>query len=99
MLMRSREQLIPMFGLTALSLEFDLDTSLDKIIFLCQYTWSNYNPLSTVVSFGALFALIAVRFAKDLFKKYWFIYRIPEVLLVVIASTGTSLHFYPRAKK
>jgi hypothetical protein len=96
--MLAREQLIPMFGLTQLSHEFDLETSFDKIVFLCRHTWSNYKPLSTAVSFGTLFTLIAVRSAKDLFKKYWFIYRIPEVLLVVIASTGTFLHFYPRAK-
>jgi hypothetical protein len=84
-----------MFGLTALSREFDLETSFDKIVFLCRYTWSNYNPLSTVVSFGALFTLVAIRFVKNLFKNYWFIYRIPEVLLVVIVSTSTSLKFYP----
>ncbi|EKM81234.1 hypothetical protein AGABI1DRAFT_112909 [Agaricus bisporus var. burnettii JB137-S8] len=87
------EQLIPMFGLTHLSHELDLETTLDKIIFLCQYAWSNYHPLSTVVSFGALFTLIAIRSAKNQLKKYWFIYRIPEVLLVVIASTVLSAHY------
>lgn len=96
--MLSREQLIPMFGLTHLSHELDLETTLDKIIFLCQYAWSNYHPLSTVVSFGALFTLIAIRSAKNQLKKYWFIYRIPEVLLVVIASTGMVSHFYHLAE-
>jgi len=96
--MLSREQLIPMFGLTQLSHEFDLETSLDKIVFLCRYAWSNYNLLATAVSFVALFTLVAVRSAKDLFKKYWFIYRIPEVLLVVIASTGTFLKLDPHGR-
>lgn len=82
-----------MFGLTKLSHELDLETTLDKIVFLCEYAWSHYNKLTTIVSFGALFTLIAIRSAKNQFRKYWFIYRIPEVLLVVIASTGMFLAF------
>ncbi|KAF5354753.1 hypothetical protein D9756_005572 [Leucocoprinus leucothites] len=84
------EQLIPMFGLTKLMHQVDPQTTVEKIIFLCEYTLSHANRLTTAVSFGALFTLIALRFIKNQFKRYWFIYRLPEVLIVVIASTIIS---------
>lgn len=77
-----------MFGLAKLMHELDPETTLEKIAFLLEYTWSHSNRLTTLVSFGALFSLIAIRAIKNQFKRYWFIYRMPEVLLVVIASTG-----------
>lgn len=77
-----------MFGLTKLMHEVDPETTLEKIIFLCDYTWSHANRLTTAVSFGALLTLVTMRVIKNQFKKYWFIYRLPEVLIVVIASTS-----------
>ncbi|KAF5355089.1 hypothetical protein D9756_005571 [Leucocoprinus leucothites] len=86
------EQLIPMFGLTKLMHEVDPHTTVEKILFLCEYTLTHANWLTTAVSFGALSALIALRFIKNQFKQYWFIYRLPEVLIVVIASTIMSAY-------
>ncbi len=77
-----------MFGLVKLMHEVDPETTLEKIAFLLEYTWSHYNRLTTLVSFGALFSLIAIRAIRNQFKRYWFIYRIPEVLVVVIISTS-----------
>lgn len=81
-----------MFGLTKLVHELDPETTLEKIVFLCRYTWLHYHRLTTLVSFGALFTLIAVRSIKNQFRRYWFIYRIPEVLIIVILSTSASIN-------
>lgn len=87
------EQLIPMFGLTKLMHTVDPHTTVEKIIFLVQYTWTHANRLTTAISFGTLFALIALRSTKNFFKRYTLIYRLPEVLIVVIVSTIISAHY------
>lgn len=81
------EQLIPMFGLAALEDRVRPETTLDKILFLVEYVWTHTHKLTALISFGVLFVLIFLRLFKESFRKTWWIYRLPEVLLVVVAST------------
>ncbi|KAG5646214.1 hypothetical protein DXG03_004040 [Asterophora parasitica] len=81
------EQLIPMFGLVALQRVLQPETTLDKALFVIQNAFSNSNATTTVISFTALVALLVLRNLKSLFKRFWFIYRLPEVLIVVVVST------------
>jgi len=76
-----------MLGLVHLEHKFHPITSLDKLMFLIK-NLNQANPTTTAVSIGALLVLIICRWIKTRCKKYWFIYRIPEVLVVVIVSTG-----------
>jgi Sulfate permease family len=82
------EQLFPMFGLTKLHHVGDAETTLDKIHFLFQNVMTKSNRLTAIISFSALFALVAFRYFKNKFKGTWWIYRLPEVLIVVVASTS-----------
>ena len=84
---RNSEQLIPMFGLSKLMRIADPDTTLDKFLFLLRNAFTEFNPLTTTISFSALFSLVALRELKNRFKGTWWIYRIPEVLVVVLVST------------
>ena len=86
-----------MFGLTKLLHVADPETSLDKLLFLIRNAFTNSDRLTTVISFSALFALIALRYVKDKFKGTWWIYRLPEVLIVVVASTGPFYLFGRRS--
>ncbi|KAH8115181.1 sulfate anion transporter [Phellopilus nigrolimitatus] len=83
----SIEQLIPMLGLTELEHVLNPHTTLDKFVFLLQNVVTHEHRPTTLISFGALAVLVFVRYTKTIFRKYWFIYRIPEVLIVVIVST------------
>ena len=82
------EQLIPMFGLVALEHHVNPQTTFDKALFLIEYGFTHFHQPTAIVSFGALLTLILLRSVKNLFKNYPWIYRIPEVLLVVIVSTS-----------
>ncbi|KAI0733717.1 sulfate anion transporter, partial [Fomitopsis betulina] len=84
------QQLIPMFGLTALRNQVQLHTTLDKFIFIVENVWEHSHQLTVIIGFSALAILLAIRSFKGLFKRYTFIYRLPEVLLVVIFSTFLS---------
>jgi hypothetical protein len=77
-----------MFGLTELQHAAHLHTTIEKMIFLFNNAFTNFHPHTTVISFTALFALVLSRNFKNLFKRYWWIYRMPEVLLVVAISTS-----------
>jgi MFS superfamily sulfate permease-like transporter len=85
------EQLIPMFGLTARAHENHLLTTLDKIIFLSENVISYMHTHTAVVSFGALLVLVILRSVKNFFHKHWWIYRLPEVLVVVVVSISTFI--------
>ncbi|KAJ7578335.1 sulfate anion transporter [Mycena floridula] len=87
------EQLIPMLGLVPLEHLLHPESSVDKLLFLARNTFTHYNPTTTLISFSALFTLVFLRTVKGLFKKYWFIYRIPEVLVVVLGFTAISGYF------
>ncbi|KAI1788302.1 sulfate anion transporter [Ganoderma leucocontextum] len=84
------EQLIPMFGLTALAHVVQPKSTLEKLFFLLEHAFTRAHELTTLISFGALGVLIALRMFKQAFKRYWFIYRIPEVFVVVVVSTILS---------
>jgi hypothetical protein len=75
-----------MFGLTALSHTYHLHSTLEKIIFLVENVFTETHRITAIISFGALFVLVAVRSFKSIFQKYWWIYRLPEVLVVMIVS-------------
>ncbi|KAH9949279.1 sulfate anion transporter, partial [Amylocystis lapponica] len=83
------EQLIPMFGLTALQHEYQLHSTLDKTLFILE-NLPRAHALTTAIGFGALGALVLLRTLKGPFKRYWWIYRIPEVLVVVVCATVIS---------
>ncbi|EJD08166.1 sulfate anion transporter [Fomitiporia mediterranea MF3/22] len=86
----SIEQFIPMFGLSELEHALNPETTLDKLIFLIRNVTSHEHRPTTIISFGALAILVFFRYFKAFFKNHWFIYRLPEVLIVVIASTILS---------
>ena len=84
-----------MFGLTALEHRLAPNSTLEKFVFLFENVWSGMEKTTTMLSFGSLLALICVRSLKGYCKRWWFIYRIPEVLVVVIVSTCRfSLHSF-----
>ncbi|TFK83243.1 sulfate anion transporter [Polyporus arcularius HHB13444] len=87
------EQLIPMFGLTQLEHVLQPKSTLDKLFFLIENAFTHAHKLTTIISFGALSILVAIRSCKQAFKKYWFIYRLPEVFIVVVVSTMLSDEF------
>jgi high affinity sulfate transporter 1 len=83
-------QLIPMFGLAALENQLQPESTLDKILFLVEYVWTHSHILTTIISFGVFLVLISLRVVKNYFKNTWWIYRLPEVLIVVVLSTWIS---------
>ncbi|KAI0667113.1 sulfate anion transporter [Trametes maxima] len=87
------EQLIPMFGLTHLEHIAQPKSTLDKLFFLIENAFTHAHRLTAVISFGALAVLVGVRSFKRVCRRYWFIYRLPEVFLVVVASTFLSDKF------
>ncbi|KAF8161461.1 sulfate anion transporter [Crassisporium funariophilum] len=87
------EQFIPMLGLTKLMRAVDPHTTFDKFFFLIENAFTHANRLTTIISFSALFALVALRYVKNKFKGTWWIYRLPEVLIVVVLSTILSSEF------
>lgn len=78
-----------MLGLVALEHIEHPNTSLDKLIFLIKHI-PQANLTTTSISIGAFVVLVLCRQIKVRCKKYWFIYRIPEVLVVVLVSTCVS---------
>ncbi|KIK97961.1 hypothetical protein PAXRUDRAFT_9859 [Paxillus rubicundulus Ve08.2h10] len=84
------EQLVPMFGLTVLENQLKPESSLDKIFFLVEYVWAHSHKLTTIISFAVLLLLVLLRAFKNCFKNTWWIYRLPEVLIVVVVSTWVS---------
>ena len=81
-----------MLGLTTLYREMRPHSTLEKIHFLISHAWQNAHAETVVISFVSLLTLVLVRASKNIFKKWWWIYRLPEVLLVVVVSTRTSSH-------
>lgn len=81
-----------MFGLSALEQTLNPHTTLEKFLFLIENVFTHFHRTTTFISFGALVVLICIRMAKGFFKKWWWIYRLPEVLVVVVLSTSTCLN-------
>jgi len=86
------EQCIPLLGLSKLARMLDPQTTIEKFVFLVENAKLAHGP-TTLISFSALFVLLALRWFKSKFKNTWWIYRIPEVLVVVMVSTGQISHF------
>ncbi|KAF5384491.1 hypothetical protein D9757_006434 [Collybiopsis confluens] len=92
------EQLIPMLGLVSIERVVHPATTIQKLLFLIEYL-PEANFHTTVISFVALGALVILRWFKRLpvFKKrgWWWVYRMPEVLVVVVVSTilSAKLHW------
>ncbi|KAJ7125324.1 sulfate anion transporter [Mycena epipterygia] len=87
------EQLVPMFGLTELMHKAHPESTLDKVLFLVEHVIPSANAVTTLISFSALAVLVGLRMVKGAFQKYWWIYRLPEVLIVVVVSTFLSDEF------
>ncbi|KAJ6491661.1 sulfate anion transporter [Mycena vitilis] len=87
------EQLVPMFGLSAIMHKVHPESTFDKVVFLLEHIFPNANLRTTIVSFSALAVLVGLRVIKGAFQKYWWIYRLPEVLLVVVVATLLSDEF------
>ena len=87
-----------MFGLTKLLHVVDPETALGKLEFLIRNAFTHANRLTTIISFSALFTFIALRYVKDKFRGTWWIYRLPEVLIVVVASTSLFYLFPHRSQ-
>lgn len=79
-----------MLGLVDLEKIADPETTLEKLIFLLRNAATHEHRPTTLVSFGSLSVLVLLRWVKNSCKRYWFIYRIPEVLVVVVLATGAS---------
>ncbi|KIK61134.1 hypothetical protein GYMLUDRAFT_199896 [Collybiopsis luxurians FD-317 M1] len=90
------EQLIPMLGLVPLERLVHPATTVQKLLFLVEYL-PDANFHTTIISFAALAALVILRSIKRLpvFRKmgWWWIYRMPEVFLVVVVSTILSAKY------
>lgn len=89
----SSEQFIQMLGLASLEEKLNPSTTLEKMFLLVEHAWPDTHLPTAIIGFGALFALVYFRWFKSFFKRYWFIYRIPEVLVVVVAFTSGFYSF------
>lgn len=78
-----------MLGLVSLQHTLNPHSTLEKAIFLIDNAATHAHALTAIISFSALAILVTLRKAKGIFKNYWWIYRLPEVLLVVVISTST----------
>ncbi|KAI0077181.1 sulfate permease [Panus rudis PR-1116 ss-1] len=87
------EQLIPMFGLTSLQHTLNPNTTLEKLIFLIDHVFTHTHRTTAIISFGALLVLVVLRTTKRAFQRYPLVYRLPEVLIVVVVSTILSDQF------
>ncbi|KIL62009.1 hypothetical protein M378DRAFT_81836, partial [Amanita muscaria Koide BX008] len=87
------EQLIPMFGLTKLQHILDPETTMAKLGFLLENVFTHAHKMTTIISFSALLAIVLFRAFKNMFKRNRWIYNLPEVLIVVVASTALSAHY------
>jgi len=77
-----------MFGLTALEHALNPQTTLEKFLFIVENVFEHGHRSTTFISFGALMVLVFIRTVKGYCKKWWWIYRLPEVLVVVVVSTS-----------
>ncbi|KAI9511437.1 sulfate anion transporter [Russula earlei] len=87
------EQLIPMLGLTALEHSLNPQTTLEKIFFLVEYGFTRAHQPTAFVSACVLVVLVILRMLKASLRRYKWVTRVPEVLIVVIVSTILSDEF------
>jgi MFS superfamily sulfate permease-like transporter len=79
-----------MLGLVNLQHKLHPSTTVEKLEFLVRYAVTDAHKATTIISFTALAALVIIRSLKAKFKRYWFIYRLPEVLIVLAVSIVLS---------
>jgi hypothetical protein len=82
-----------MFGLVPLEHIAKPSTTVQKFVFLVENIIPHMHVPTAVVGFGSLLVLVLMRSFKRIFTKYWFIYRMPEVLIVVLVSMGGFILF------
>ncbi len=80
-----------MLGLTALEHKVKPGTTLEKIFFLVEFGFTSAHHPTFVVSACALGTLVLLRLLKASLRRFKWVARVPEVLLVVIVSTRTFL--------
>jgi hypothetical protein len=78
-----------MLGLTALEHKLNPQSTLEKILFLVENGFTRSHGLTAFVSALALVALVMLRMLKASLRRYKWVARVPEVLIVVIVSTST----------
>jgi hypothetical protein len=81
-----------MLGLTALEHKVKPETTLEKIFFLAEFGFTSVHRPTLVVSACALGTLVMLRLLKASLRRFKWVARIPEVLIVVIVSTSTFLY-------
>jgi high affinity sulfate transporter 1 len=87
------EQMMPMLGLVGLEHQLHPQSTFDKFIFIVENALTHAHPTTTLISFSAFAVLVFLRSFKNLFRNYWWIYRLPEVFVVVVVSTLLSDQF------
>lgn len=79
-----------MFGLTTLQHIVNPQNSIEKAWFLVEYAPLHMHKVTALISFTSLGVLVVLRIVKTALKRYTWIYRLPEVLVVVVVSTRKS---------
>ena len=77
-----------MLGLATLEHKLNPQTTLEKVLFLVEHGFTQGHRPTALVSACALAALVVLRLLKAALRRYKWITRIPEVLIVVIISTS-----------
>ena len=80
-----------MLGLTALEHTLNPQSTLEKIFFLAEYGFTRAHGPTSFISVCALGALVMLRMLKASLRRFRWVQGVPEVLIVVIVSTGTFL--------
>jgi len=87
------EQLIPMLGLVALEHSLNPQTTLEKTFFLVEHGFTRSHRPTAFVSACAFVVLVLLRMLKASLRRFKWVARVPEVLIVVIVSTILSDQF------
>lgn len=78
-----------MLGLSSLQRELQPVTTVEKFLFLSEYAWTKTHVLTAVISLSCLTSLVLIRMIKtSLRKNFPGIFYVPEVFLLVVATTG-----------
>ncbi|KAG9038216.1 hypothetical protein FRB95_002177 [Tulasnella sp. JGI-2019a] len=87
-------QLIPLLGLSKFASEVNPETTLDKIVFLVENTWTNAHPLTAAISLGAVLFIFTSRAIKLRARsRFPAIFYVPEIFLLIVLTTVLSQVF------
>lgn len=81
-----------MLGLVHLEQNLNPGSTFEKLLFLIENAALHEHRPTTLISFIALAFLVLSRFTKVRFSQNWVLRKIPELLIVVVVSTGTLSH-------